>query len=164
MLHLFRFTCNDLCTWLPMTAPPLYYWYCTFRDWRAASTSFTKGPSDTFSSFSNHLFLHASDVCSCLRLKSGACTLLCNFHKTLPPPPHPRIVSEGANNPYAKVHSTYQFSSLLAASFIFLYQTGEKMTRLSYNHGRVYPSHLTVLVKWSLYVAKSLTAVLERLH
>ena len=84
MLHLFRFTCNDLCTWLPMTAPPLYYWYCTFRDWRAASTPFTKGPSDTFSSFSNHLFLHASDVCSCLRLKRGACTLLRNFHKTPP--------------------------------------------------------------------------------
>ena len=73
-------------------------------------------------------------------------------------------VSEGANNPYTKVHSTYQFSYLLAASLIFLYQTGEKRTRLSYNHGRVNPSHLTVLVKWSLYVARSLTAVLERLH
>ena len=93
--------------------------------------------ANPFSSFSNHLFLHASDVCSGLRLKRGACTLLCNFHKIPPPPPPHLPVSEGANNPYTKVHSTYQFSYLLAASFIFLYQTGEKRTRLSYNHGSV---------------------------
>ena len=141
MLHLFRFiiTCNDLCTWLPMNVPPLYCWRCTFRDWRAASTPFTKGPSDIanpFSSFSNHLFLNASDACLGLRLKEVHVHCYVTFTRFPPPPFTPSTVSEGANNPYTKVHSTYQFSYLLAASLIFLYQTGERRIRLSYNHGR----------------------------
>ena len=66
------------------------------------------------------------DVCSCLRLKRGACTLLCNFHMTpLPPPPPPPLVL------YQRVQIIHILKCIpLTNSALFLLHLSFSSTRL----------------------------------
>ena len=116
MLHLFHFTCNDLCTWLPINVPPLY---CLHLE----TGELLPLPSQRVPQTQLTLFLASAIICSYMHQMHAHVWVhvhCCVTSTRFPPPPPPQFtlstVSEGTNNPYSKVHSTYQ-SFLLHLSF-----------------------------------------------
>ena len=88
MLHLFHFTCNDLCTWLPMNAPPLY---CLHLE----TGELLPLPSQRVPQTQLTLFLASAIICSYMHKMHAhvwvhvhCCVTL---HKIPPPPPPPPI-------------------------------------------------------------------------